>query len=286
MSAKASVFKSQAARTRVHELYGAYLDSWEPAPERLFVPTQLGETFVLARGPETAPAVVLLHGTMAMAAMWREEIDMLSTHYRVYAVDIIGDAGFSAPVRPSVSSGDHAGWLLEVLNALSVAEAHVVGLSLGGGLALDFASRFPGRVGSLTVITPGGVADKNVLIWALPLLLLGSWGVERVQERILGPAEAHTSEHHERIAELSSAVFQGMKPRTSLTNIDDAAFAALEMPVLVLLGADDVTMDSQKIRRRFERFVPQAEIEIFPGKRHFLGNQAPRIERFLRAAGA
>ncbi len=184
-----------------------------------------------------------------------------------------------------MTTGGHALWLHDVLAGLGVSNAHVVGLSLGGRLALDFAGRYPHRVSSLTLITPGGVADRNIVIWALPLLLLGSWGAGKVQERILGPAEENPTDHQRKMSELSAAIFAGMRPRTSLPKIDDRALAALGMPVLVMLGADDVTMDSKQIQQRFEQFVPQAEVRIFPGKRHFLGNQANAIERFLDSTG-
>ena len=56
-----------------------------------------------------------------------------------------------------------------------------------GWLALDFAIRCPELVNSMGLITPAGIADKNVILWALPLLLLGSWGARKVvQERIIG----------------------------------------------------------------------------------------------------
>jgi pimeloyl-ACP methyl ester carboxylesterase len=76
-----------------------------------------------------------------------------------------------------------------------------------------------------------------------------------------------------------------MNPRTeSLRKISDDELAAIDIPVLVLLGADDVTMDSIEIERRLKQLVSQAEIKIFPGKRHFLGNQSEAIYGFLSEA--
>jgi pimeloyl-ACP methyl ester carboxylesterase len=279
------VYKSEKAAHRVHKLYRDYLNSWPIAHEEKFISTRFGNTFMIKSGPEAAPAVVMLHGTMATVAMWREEILTLSKDYHVFAVDVIGDAGFSAPVRPPTNTDGHALWLHDVLEALGQLNAHFVGLSFGGWLVLDFAVRFPEQVNSLTLITPGGVADKNIIVWALPLLLLGSWGAEKVRERIVGRSQTIETEQQARLSEFSAAIFEGMKPRTeSLRKISDDELASLDIPVLVLLGADDVTMDSMEIERRFKRLVSQAEVKIFPGKRHFLGNQSEAIHGFLSVA--
>lgn len=280
------IYKSEQAGKRIHELYREILASWPVAHEEKTVATRFGDTFVVASGPRDAPGVVLLHGTMATAAMWRDEVQTLASDHRVYAVDVIGDAGFSAPVRPPVSTDAHALWLNDVLDALGVPGAHVVGLSLGGWLAIDLAARYPERVHSLTLITPGGVADKNVIIWALPLMMLGSWGTQKVMERILGPAPEVVTRDQQQVAALSAAIFQGMQPRSGLRTFSDEELAALDMPVLVLLGADDVTMDSAKIEGRFRQLAPHSEVKTFPGVRHFLGNQSEAIHRFLHGVAS
>ncbi|MEQ8482738.1 MAG: alpha/beta fold hydrolase [Pseudomonadales bacterium] len=285
MDVHASVYKSEADRRRVHDLYRAELDAWPVAHDEIVVPTRMGDTFVVASGPEDGPAVLLLHGTMATAAMWREEMPVLAAGRRVFAVDVIGDAGFSAPARPALTTDAHALWLLDVLAGLGGSHVHLVGLSFGGWVAIDFASRCPDRVSSLTLITPGGVADRNVLVWALPLLVLGSWGAKKVMQRILGPAPAVRSEDQQRLGALSAAIFEGMRPRTGgLRTFTDDVLARLQMPTLVLLGAEDVTMDSGAIAQRFRRLVPGATVEVLAGKRHFLGDQSAAIDGFLRGA--
>lgn len=276
------VYRSTAAQQRAHAAYRACLDAWPASHDARTIATDYGDTFVVASGPADAPAVLLLHGTMATAAMWGAEVAALARDWRVYAVDIIGDAGFSAPHRPPTATDAHARWLEGVLDGLGCPRAHVVGLSFGGWLALDFASRRPQRVSSLTLITPGGVADRNILPWALPLLLLGPWGARKVQARILGPAPPVEGERQRRIAELSAAIFPGMRPRTErLRAITDAELAELTMPVSVLLGADDPTQDAARIARRFQEHVTQAQVTVFPGKRHYLGDQSDLIGAFL-----
>jgi len=277
------VYKSEEAAKRVHDQYRDYLSRWPVANEQLSVPTREGKTFVVVSGPKDAPPVILLHGTMAMAAMWMGDVIRWAQHFRVYALDIIGDAGLSAPSRPSMASEVHALWLEDVMQELNVSKASFVGISLGGWLALDFAIRRAERVTGLVLMTPGGIADKNILPWALPLLFLGSWGARKVRERIIGRAPADMTDEARQFLNFSDAIFKGMRPRTQKPlTVTDKQLASLTMPLLVLLGEKDVTMDSQVIKYRVEKNIPDAEVMTVPEARHYLGDQSEPVLSFLQ----
>jgi len=276
------VFKSEAAAELVHEKYRRLLSSWPVKNEQLRIPTRLGETFVVACGPAHAPPVILLHGTMATSATWLREMSVLQSSFRVYAIDVIGDAGFSAPVRPKMDSDAHASWLIDVLSELEIKKASFVGLSLGGWIALDFSIRYSELVDKLVLLTPGGIADKNVLIWAMPLLLLGPWGARKVSERIIGCLPKIESAQARELGALSAAIFNGMRPRTEKPpTVTDEQLRSLEMSVFVLLGENDVTMDAQAIKERIDKNVQHSIVCIVPGRRHFLGDQTRSICEFL-----
>jgi pimeloyl-ACP methyl ester carboxylesterase len=122
------------------------LHKWSKPYEQSTVPTREGDTFVIAAGSKQSPAIVLLHGGMATSAMRLKDIGVWAKDFRVFAIDIIGDAGFSAPSRPSLRSEAHAAWLTDVFEALDISKSYLVGASLGGWIALDFAVRRPNAV--------------------------------------------------------------------------------------------------------------------------------------------
>jgi pimeloyl-ACP methyl ester carboxylesterase len=140
--------------------------------------TREGETFVVASGPREAPALLLLHGSGTNAAMWRGEVATWARDFRVYAVDVIGEPGLSAPSRPPWGSEAYAGWLDDVLAGLGHPSASIVGVSLGGWLAIDYATRRPGRVQRLVLLCPGGIGRQKWAVFLLVLLVLpfGQWG--------------------------------------------------------------------------------------------------------------
>jgi pimeloyl-ACP methyl ester carboxylesterase len=149
-----AIYKSIEGERLVLERYRAFLKRWPVPNSQVRVPTSQGETFVVISGAEDSPALLLLHGGMANSAMWMGEITAFARFFRVYCIDMIGEPGLSAPVRPALASEAHAVWLDDVLNHLAVARASIVGISLGGWLALDYATRRPQKVERVAVLCP------------------------------------------------------------------------------------------------------------------------------------
>ena len=279
----ASVWKTPSGAKIVRERYEAALRLWRVPYRRRTVPTRQGDTFVIECGPEDGPPLVLLHGTASNAASWMVDAESWSRHFRVVCIDIIGDAGFSAEIRPPLDTGDHAEWLDDVLDACRVTNPALVGTSLGGWLALDYARRRPGKVSRLVVFCPGGVGrNLNILLWALPLLLLGPWGQRKLTERIGGKRTEPLSETQTAIAELLELTFAHFVPRRSnLPQITDEALRSLTMPVMAILGGKDVFIDSLETRQRLEANVRNLTVRFLPDAPHFIAGETDAVRRFL-----
>src|SRR5699024_6509504 len=97
------------------------------------------------------PAVVLMHAGVANRGMWDDQVAVLRDAYRVIRHDSGGFGETGADAVALSSRADRAA----LLDALGEAAAHVVGLSRGGQIGLDFALEFPDRVRSLTVAAGG-----------------------------------------------------------------------------------------------------------------------------------
>jgi pimeloyl-ACP methyl ester carboxylesterase len=238
---------------------------------------------VIVSGPEDGPALILLHGTASNAGSWIVDMPIWSRHFRVFAVDIIGDAGFSAQVRPPLESAAHMEWLDDVLDGLSVSAAAFAGMSLGGWVALDYATRRPQRVNQLVLFSPGGVGrHKNILLWALPLLLLGPWGRRKMLERIGGRQTSPMPPGASALVEMTNQIFTHFSPRTAmLPQVGDAALQRLTMPVLAILGGKDVFIDSEGAKRRLEQNVPHLTMRYLPDGYHFIPGQTDAVFQFL-----
>ncbi|BCU80490.1 alpha/beta hydrolase [Polycladomyces abyssicola] len=97
------------------------------------------------------PTVVLLHGMPLDHRMWDETVRVLHRRYRVIRYDLRG-AGRSGDGEGRFEHHDDLRALLE---ALEVDRASIVGISVGGKIAIDYALRYPDTVRSLVLINPG-----------------------------------------------------------------------------------------------------------------------------------
>ena len=105
------------------------------------------------------PALLLLHGITNSSETWERVAPRLAERFTVIAPDLLGH-GRSATPRGDYSLGAHASGARDVLTALGIARATVVGHSLGGGIAMQFAYQFPERCERLVLVSSGGLGRE------------------------------------------------------------------------------------------------------------------------------
>ena len=279
-----AIYRTEAGGRALTARYRELLAAWPLPSQQMTLPTSQGESFVLVSGPEDAPPLVLLHGAGANSLIWMRDAAQWAAHFRVYCVDVIGEPGLSAPSRPPLDSDLYARWLGEIFDALKLARARVLGVSLGGWLALDFATRHPERVERLVLLCPGGIGRQKIgfVFMAIPLLMLGSWGRRKAMALALGPAiqnaEAGASGY-------LLAIFKEFKPRrVKLPIFSDARLTRLSMPVLLIVGARDAILDAKGTAARLKRTVTQLTVRDLPDMGHLITGQTEAITAFLRNA--
>jgi pimeloyl-ACP methyl ester carboxylesterase len=111
--------------------------------------------FYEARGE--GPAVVLIHGGLVDSRLWDEQVGPLSKRFRVVRYDLRGFGRSAAAPEPF----SHLEDLRALLDFLKVERASLVGLSLGGIVAADFALEHPERVERLVLVGPGLRGDRQ-----------------------------------------------------------------------------------------------------------------------------
>lgn len=276
------IYKSAAGQAAIRERYREVLRDWPVPAEQRTIPTREGDTFVLVSGPEAAPPVVLLHGSGANSGTWRGDIPSWARHLRVYAVDLVGEPGGSAPSRPKLGTEAIALWLDDVLAGLGLSETAVVGMSLGGWHALDYAIRRPERVTALALLCPGGIGKQRY-----------GWLLEAIVPRLLGrrdlrgSAQATTGLYGAELEPILDDIvltFTHFKPRTErLPRFTDEQLRGLPMPVLAIVGDQDAMLDSAETARRISASVPDATVLMLPGVGHAILGQTDPVLNFLTA---
>ncbi len=147
--------------TRMHGIaatLGAMAVTLAAGPVNAGPPGESGHGFAPVNGTRlfyevtgTGPAVVLIHGGQLDCRMWDGQFAAFSRDFRVIRYDVRGYGGSFQPDMLYSDADDLAG----LLDYLEVDKAHIVGLSLGGRIAIDFAVTHPARVASLALAGPG-----------------------------------------------------------------------------------------------------------------------------------
>ncbi|MFJ8791347.1 alpha/beta fold hydrolase [Streptomyces sp. NPDC102462] len=104
----------------------------------------------------SGPAVLLIHGIGDSSDTWAELIPELARHHTVIAPDLLGH-GCSDKPRGDYSVPAYANGMRDLLGVLDIDRVTLVGHSLGGGVAMQFAYQFPGRTERLALVSTGGV---------------------------------------------------------------------------------------------------------------------------------
>lgn len=277
-----AIYRSVAGEQAVQARYDSLLARWPVPYTTVHIPTQHGETFAIESGAATAPPLVLLHGAGTNSAMWAGDVAEYSRHYRVLAIDLLGEAGKSAPNRMDWAGPAYAEWLDEVLQSLGIEAVALLGLSQGAWTALKFAVYRPERVAALVVLSPAGIVpDKlSFVARALPLSLMGRWGIRRINRLVLGGQSVP--------AEIEATMTLNMthfKTRVGVLPLfSDAELRRLTMPVQLVIGRRDALRDAEKIAARMQQLVPQLMPTIIPDAGHALINSRSSILPFLAAA--
>ncbi|MFE9429230.1 alpha/beta fold hydrolase [Kitasatospora sp. NPDC006697] len=273
-----SQFKNARAEDRFRAAYErALAELWPTERIALDLPTAFGTTRVYRAGPPGGEPIVLLPGSGGNALMWHRYIEALTRHRPVYAVDTVGEPGASVQTAPIADGRDGAAWLDELLAALELPAAHLVGCSYGGWLAFSHHLHHPGRAASLTLVDPAGLADYGLRFYAW--LIAG--GLASAAPRPLRPGLARLVGNS---AILESELMRLMRASVGFRRalpappvFSDEELRRLTVPALFLLGGRSAMHDSREVAARLAALVPSARVEIVPDAGHALPTDQPAL---------
>ena len=229
---------------------------------------------------EDNPAILLFHGSCSNSAMWFADIEKLKEMYHVFAVDIIGEAGNSAENRLDPNSDDYANWVREILDALKLNKVSLMGNSFGGWMSLKFATTFPERVDKLVLIAASGIVPVKLsfVVKSILAIIQGEKGFKALNKTIFG-----TEDIPEEITQVTSMIMKHFNPMTGALPFSGAdRLKKLSMPVLFIVGENDVTLNPYKAAEKLKASVADCEVQIIKGSPHVIYNLMDTVIPFLR----
>ena len=292
------LYKSEAGFNAIMAWYEGLVDQIEIPFRSRYVETRFGRTHMLVCGPEDGEPLVLVQAVAGNAPLWRNQLPDLAKHFRVYALDTVGQPGLSDPNPPSYINGDFTSWLTDVLDELQIEKASFAGVSAGGWQIMRMAADAPHRVNKLVMLSPMGVCNARlpVKIWVTKVLskrrdtnqleddltaksvrspsAKGSFGSF---DRQLARGMALCTRHFRVDRSLGVynpktqrvAIGKGLKVLKRFFLSDSkSVLRRVECPALVIFGQHEVLYDPHKVSARVSELMKNAVAEVIPNAGH------------------
>lgn len=226
--------------------------------------------------------IVLIHGFSLDTRSWDAQVPALSRDHRVIRYDLRGFGRSPYTTEPYT----HAEDLFYLLSHLGVEQAVLVGLSMGGGAAINFTLLYPERVRALVLVdaTLGGFpwsAEASEFGARLHLLARAE-GMETARDYwlsspLFGPAMRRpevAGALRAMVHDYSGVHWLRADPGVPLDPPAIERLHQLRVPTLVIVGEQD-TGDFQAIAARLEQGIPGSRKTVVPGVGHMASMEAP-----------
>jgi pimeloyl-ACP methyl ester carboxylesterase len=279
------VFATPKAEAETMASYRAVLARWPVPYSELTVPTTFGDTHVIASGPEGAPPVILLHAFFASALAWQFTAGALSSEFRVYAVDLIGEPGPSRAKIVIKTIEEQMQYLRDLTDALGAPKADFVGNSFGAFFSLTYALRMPERVRKLVLVGPASTIHgmpafylKSFMPKMLYMFLPWFPGLKRLLLRSVdwlfngAPVEPQWAELF-RLLMLHGSVARYLFPAVYPPEV----LRQVTTPTLLLIGDKEVIYSVRAAVHAAEQSIPNLQTAIIPNANHFVALSQPEL---------
>lgn len=258
----------------------------------------------------SGPAILLIHGIGDNSTTWNGVHAKLAQRFTVIAPDLLGHGQSDKP-RADYSVAAYANGMRDLLSVLDIERVTIVGHSLGGGVAMQFAYQFPQLVDRLILVSAGGVTKDVNIVFRLASLPMGSEAMAllrlplvlpavQIAGRIVGKAIGTTSLGHDlpnvlRILDdlpeptASAAFGRTLRAvvdwRGQMVTMLDRCYLTEAIPVQIIWGTKDVVLPVRHAHMAHAA-MPGSQLEIFEGSGHFPFHDDPArfidiVERFM-----
>jgi aminoacrylate hydrolase len=244
-----------------------------------YVTTRAGRLGYEEFGSLDAPPVIFIRGTGAEGRRWMPQVTAYQKAYRCVIFDNRGVGRSDTPPSP-YSVADMAGDVLDLMDHLSIADAHLSGSSLGGAIALHIAAYHPERVRTLQ-LHASWLSTTGYSAYSLGLLrrILDIGGVNFYYQAtipllfsadFLGENYAEVPQILQRMIDNATSE-EGLSGQleANLSHDLSAVVNRITVPTLITVGENDLLLPPAESRRLHES-IPGSEFIVFPRGGHLV----------------
>ncbi|MFN8492531.1 MAG: alpha/beta hydrolase [Caldilineaceae bacterium] len=230
------------------------------------------------------PPLVLIHGFLLDTRMWDDQFAAFAQHYRTVRYDVRGFGKSALPMEAAYSLVDD---LKSLLLHLGITQAHIVGLSMGGGIAIDFAVACPEMTTTLIAADSllGGYTtselDETIAPVAERALMAGGKAANALllNHIIFAPAREQPpvlARLRMMLVENSGWQWVNIDPQIALEPPAVERLQEITAPTLIILGERDMA-DFHAIAAILQQKIQNVALVIIPGVGHMSNMEAPTV---------
>ncbi|SNC63978.1 Pimeloyl-ACP methyl ester carboxylesterase [Marinobacter sp. es.048] len=234
--------------------------------------------------------IVMIHGFGANKDNWTRLAGHLTDDFNVYAIDLPGHGESSKPLDIGYRLEDQAGYVAQILEALSVEDTHIMGNSMGGAITALYAANYPGKVKSAVLFDPAGILEYESELVDLvmegdnPLIPKKPGDFERLMEFALEkepfvpwPIMGVMEERAIANRDVNEVIFAAIRDAGFESDFRNA-ITRIQAPVLIIWGKEDRVINYRN-GEVFAAAIPDARLELMEGIGH-----APMVEAPTQSA--
>jgi pimeloyl-ACP methyl ester carboxylesterase len=241
--------------------------------------TRFGHTQVLVAGENNEKAIVLLHPMGLNLTSWIPNIEVLSSQYKIIAVDTIGDQGRSIIRRDYPEKiAEYGLWLDDIIVNYGIEKINIVGCSMGGWIAHGYAIQFPEKMETLTLISPAaGIPAKMTWMGSI-FKMVGTNDEKKLQEvarSILGNYQAQ----FDWVEYMGKASKDYKSAKIGIPkNFNDEEIQKTGGKILLLIGEGDIMYKSiENVFKKTKSIRPDIICKLIPNAGHLGGWDNPQF---------
>ncbi|MGQ8336805.1 alpha/beta fold hydrolase [Sunxiuqinia sp. A32] len=262
---KTSIYTSEENRKILTNIYDQKVKDWPVETEDIFIVTSYGKVHVLACGAKENPPILLFHAASMGAHSWAENLPPLLDHYRIYAIDNIGEGNKSALIDATVypnSPKEIANFYALIADSLGIKSSPVFGASNGGYIAQVYAYYYPEKVESLALFGPMGLTQLT----GNSILMLGltsMYPLQPLRDRVSKWAIGDNQYVNQKYGDWFNQIMISTIPSVSMPiPMTTEQKKQMDLPILLFLGTKDPIVGDAEIAKQTARDYPNIQIEI------------------------
>lgn len=259
-----SIYKNPEVKAEFVRIYDEKMQEWPIPFEDIFLSTEYGRVHVIASGPANAPPLLLLHASGTAGWSWKYNAAGLGFLFRLYAIDLIGDAGKSefADLGHIMKTGeDQARLYCEIIDSLDIESAYIAGASEGGFIGTNLALYAPERVRKLALLGPMGFAGASQAVFRI--MMAQMFPLKPIQRSTFSWAFSSNpmleKEFETWFPLLMSSVFPAKVPPLT---IPAELRRSIGVPVMFIFGTRDNLVGDPEKARELVQDIPDVQVHI------------------------